>query len=103
MGQLSFLDPMLIDQVKDEDIFTHNTHSEIIKIAKSKRDLILKLILDPNYKVNERKLAVYEMFKKGYSHSEISETLNISEQVSKNYNSEVNKKISSIAEVLSQI
>lgn len=100
---MSFLDPATLDKMSSEDIFKNRKNTDHFKILKQKKDLILRLILDPSFKVNETKFSVYSLFKEGRSHSEISKLLNISEQVSKNYNSEVKKKIMSIAEILDKI
>lgn len=103
MSTLTFLDPKLLEKIIDEDIFFYRKHSEFVTIAKQKRDVILNLILDPAYKVYSTKLEAYNLFKSGLSHQEIAKRLNISEQVSKNYKSEVTKKIMILAGILENV
>lgn len=100
MSKIVFVDPKILNEILTENIYENGNHSKEYSIAKEKKKLILEMIFNPEYKIHANKIEAYNLYKSGFSHREIAEKLKITEQTSRNYNSQVIKKILTICDKL---
>lgn len=100
MNKIVFVDPKILNEIVTETIYTNSKHSKEYSIAKEKKNIILEMIFNSEYKIHKNKFVAYTLYKSGLSHKEIAEQLQITEQTSRNYNAQVIKKILIISEKL---
>lgn len=100
MKKIVFIDPKILNEIFVENIYSNAKNSKEYSIAKEKKNLILEMILNPEYKIHKNKLSVYTLCKSGFSHKEIAAKLQITEQTSRNYNAQVLKRILTIIDKL---